>query len=180
MSGVRDTSLIAYYEKVRKSLEPDEDAVFAILLEIGPAHDRRILEALNQKEQKTRKPKRQKRKWEINQVTARRNRLLGKGVIEDLGTHDGRWHDKVKTYHIWRVRFDKRQPIGWVKLPGKEILRKQPAQTKRQRDQRTERAEQPILAKLRVSEAGRVLREHRRVKGQKQTVKTGQGLLDFA
>ena len=171
--------MIAYYEKVRKSLEPDEDAVFCILLELGPAHDRRILEALNQKEQKTRKPKRQKRKWEINQVTARRNGLLGKGVIEDLGAHNGRWHDKAKTYHLWRVRVDKRQPIGWGKVEKSAIggPRKTPQELRRQRDQRTERAEQPVLRSLRVSEAGRVLREHRRVKGRKQTVKTGQGLL---
>lgn len=178
--AVRDTSLIAYYEKVRKSLEPDEDAVFCILLELGPAHDRRILEALNQKEQATLKPKRQRRRWEINQVTGRRNGLLGKGVIEDLGAHNGRWHDKAKTYHLWRVRVDKRQPAGWSKLPAKEVPQKNPQKIRRQREQRIERSEQPVLRSLRVSEAGRVLREYRRVKGQRQTVKTAQGLLDFA
>ena len=113
---VRDTSLLAY-EQIKERLGPDEQAVFEILLEIGPAHDRRILEALNQKEAATIKPKSQKRKWEINSVTGRRNALVNiYGIIEDLGPHKGQWHGKNKTYHIWRVVGDDRVPVGWHKV----------------------------------------------------------------
>jgi hypothetical protein len=49
---VRDTSLLALAE-IAEKLGPDESAVLMVLDEIGPASDKRILEALNQKEQVT-------------------------------------------------------------------------------------------------------------------------------
>lgn len=179
MSGVRDTSLLSFYDKIRRGLGPDEQRVFELLLELGPMHDRRLLEAMNQRELATLKPKRQKRIWDINQITGRRNGLLGKGALEDLGAHRGRWHGQKKVYHIWRIKHDARQPIGWTKVPEKDLPTQQkgPAVVRRQREDRIRRVERPILRTLQVSEAGRVLREHRRVKGQKRTVKTGQGVL---
>lgn len=176
---VRDTSLIAYEQK-RASLskDSDQDKVLAILEEMGPMDDVGIENALNRKEQVTLKPKYKKRKWTINLVTPRRGELVDMGLVEDLGQF--KRPTRRRPVHLWRARCDSRIPAGWTKLQAKEVPRKTPQEVRRQRDRRTERAERPILRSLWVSEAGRVLREHRRVKGRKQTIKTGQGLLDFA
>ena len=117
---VRDTSIEAFYKEVKPCLATDEQAVFEILYELGPCHDRRILEALNQKE--AFKPKAIRRRWEINAVTGRRNGLLsrgwlmGAGVVIDLGKFRGTWRDRSKTYHIWAIRGDGRRPVGWEKV----------------------------------------------------------------
>jgi len=119
---VRDTSIEAYCKEVKPRLEPDEQAVFEILYELGPCHDRRILEALNQKE--AFKPRAIRRRWEINAVTGRRNGLLnknylmGEGVVVDLGKFKGTWNGRSKTYHFWAIRGDRRPlPHGWWKVP---------------------------------------------------------------
>jgi len=161
--AVRDTSLIAL-ERIKDRLEPNQQAVYEILLELGPTHDRRILEALNQKEQVTLKPKAKKRTWEINSVTARRNDLLNMGLIIDLGSHKGTWRGDNKTYHIWRITGDDRQPIGWK--PMKLKVKKAPSpqeiqQCKEHIQQIRQRAEQPILEKIRVHEAAYTLATHR-------------------
>ena len=110
---VRDTSIETFYKEVRPRLGADEQAVFEILYELGPCHDRRILEALNQKE--VRKPRAIRRRWEINAVTGRRNgllsrgQLLGAGVVVDLGKFKGTWCGRPKTYHIWAIRGDERR-----------------------------------------------------------------------
>lgn len=175
---VRDTSLLALDELIRdKRLEPDEERVFRILAEIGPAPDSRILEALNQKEQATLKPRRQKRKWSINQVTGRRNRLFGKNVIEDLDMYR---KPGERAVHIWRVRDDKRRPeeFGWVKIEKVPKFDTRPAAERRENLGRIRReAERPVVAALNASEAGRRLREFRRPKNQKRTVPTAQRLL---
>lgn len=116
---VRETSKIAL-EKIKGKIGADEQVVFELLLELGPTHDRRILEALNQKERKSKKPKSQQRTWEIMSVTGRRNRLLGRGFIRDLGPHKGSWHGKSKKYHIWAVVGDDRDPAGWTPVPRKK------------------------------------------------------------
>ena len=174
---VRDTSLIAYYREVRKGLEPKERMVLRVLMQLGPVHDRRLLQALNQKEKQ--KPKRFRRVWEINQVTGRRHGLYGKGIVEDLGVHRGIWNGKAKGYHIWRVIDDARQPVGWVKLEDNKLPaeHKPPTEIKRQKAERTERVQRPILNRLAASEAGRVLQACRKVRGRKQTRQTKQGLL---
>jgi hypothetical protein len=117
-TAVKDTSLIAL-EKVNKRLEPDQLAVIELLEEIGPAHDLRIKEALNQKEQRAQKPREFKRHWEINQVTARRNELVKLGLVRDIGRFSGIWNDKKKEYHFWAVQGDYRCPAGWVRQPDK-------------------------------------------------------------
>jgi len=158
---VRDTSLIAF-EKIKDSLEPNQQRVFEILLEIGPAHDNRILEALNQIE--AAKPKRQRRKWRINQVTGRRNRLVGLGVVEDIGMFRGVWDREKKTYHFWRIKHDTRTPAGWVKVEKKITPHPAPAPQKKTK-RRTS-----MLA----SEAGRVLRS---LQTPKVRAATGQRML---
>lgn len=150
---VRETSLIAL-EKLKR-LEPDQQAIIVLLDEIGPAHDRRILEALNQKEQATLKPKRLKRIWEINQVTARRNELVRPGLVRDLGRFAGYWKGQKKIYHFWSIWGDLREPIGWKRLPDKPALLKTddkclhcPYRLKVLHQQAVEKAEKPILKKL--------------------------------
>jgi len=109
---VQDTSLEAL-KNYAEGLGHDEQLVFEAICELGPTHDRRILEYLNQKERF--KPKRQRRKWEINSVTGRRNALVNKyAVIEDLGPYKGSWCGKPKTYHFWRAIGDEREPVGWT------------------------------------------------------------------
>lgn len=176
--AVQDSSLISFrLLKIREQLTVDEQKVFDILLEIGPAHDRRILEALNQQEQATLKPKRQKRKWEINSVTGRRNHLVSLGVVIDLGMHVGFWHGQKKTYHIWKVNGDERQPVGWKPVKLKIRKPKPPVETKQLRERIRQQAQEPILRRMRVSEAGRVLVEHRRSGRRKVTQPTKQYLL---
>jgi len=121
--AVRDTSIEAFYKEVKPRLATDEQAVFEILYELGPSHDRRILEALNQKE--AFKPRAIRRTWEINAVTGRRNGLLSKcclmgaGVVIDLGKFRGIWCGRPKTYHFWSIRGDSRGvPPGWEKAVG--------------------------------------------------------------
>ena len=115
--AVQDTSREAF-ELVRQACGPDEQTVFEILEEIGPAHDRRILEALNQKE--SFKPKNARRTWTINSVTGRRNGLVDKRFVFDIGSWRGQWYGAKKTYHFWRAAGDCRQPAGWqlVRTPG--------------------------------------------------------------
>jgi len=175
---VRDTSLLAL-EEIAEKLGPDEAAVLAVLDEIGPASDKRILEALNQKEQVTLKPKRQKRKWQINSVTGRRNALVNKySVVEDLGVFK---KNGQKAVHLWRSRGDSRMPeqLGY-KSARVSVIRQQgpkPAEQHKHIQQIKEKAEQPVLHRLRASEAGRTLVKYRHSKHRKQTVKTNQRLL---
>ncbi len=117
MSGIKDTSLLAF-EARRKTLAPDQDAVLSILEEIGPAADKRILEALNQKEQAAFKPKIKRRKWTINLVTPRRGELVEMKLVRDLGKF--RHPSRKAAVHIWRVAGDDREPVGWTPVPGDE------------------------------------------------------------
>jgi hypothetical protein len=171
---VRDTSLMAF-EELLKRLEPAEQAVFEILEEIGPACDRRILEALNQKEEKSLKPKHLRRYWEINQVCGRRNGLVNLGVIRDMGIYVGIWYGKKKKYHFWKVAGDIRQPAGWEKYEKKikyqksnikiaEVrLNKMKAIDNLLRDSRDTGGERPATASpMDVHTAGRVMVEWRR------------------
>lgn len=177
--SICDSSLIAL-EKIKAQLAPDEQAVFEILLEIGPAHDRRILEALNQKEQASLKPAKLKRKWEINSVTGRRNGLVGRySIVRDLGAHKGTWRGKNKTYHIWAVAGDKRKPAGWVPVPKKDLPKPKPdtGQAKQNIERIKRQAERPVLQKLAASEAGRALVQYRYHTRRKSKVEKKQGLL---
>lgn len=149
---VQDTSLIAF-EKLREQLEPDEQAVFEILLELGPTHDRRILEALNQKEQATLKPRCQKRIWEINSVTGRRNALVGEyNIVRDLGPHRGTWRGQKKNYHIWAVAGDERgAPPGWEPVQIKEHKTVNTKLQKEHLQEIRQKAEEPVLRRLTAS-----------------------------
>jgi hypothetical protein len=148
---VRETSCEALIIN-RDHLEPNQDAVLAILEEIGPADDLRICEALNQKEAKTIKPKYLKHYWSINEVTPRRGELVGMRLVEDMGKFQH--PDRRCAVHIWRVCGDKREPAGyWVKI----IETREPVRlpTPVKRNEKTDYTMSP-------SRAGRILRECRR------------------
>ncbi len=161
--AVRDTSLIAF-DKLR--LEPAEAAVLAVLDELGPCHDRRIMEALNQKEQATLKPKRLRRKWEINSVTGRRHALVNQhSIVEDIGKYTGLWRGEKKTYHFWRVAGDTREP-AWRKVEAEPVCMEPPRPPQ----------EQPTRRMI-VSEAARILVSERKRISKPQP---GQMELGFA
>jgi len=167
---VRDSSLIALERLSERTKESDKDRVLNILLEIGPTHDRRILEALNQAEQKT--LKKHRRVWEINSVTGRRNDLVANDLVEDMGLHSGRWHDREKSYHIWRVRGDdKPAPPGWRKVESAPQAHRSYAERKANIRRIREEAEARVMKRI---------KEHRQVRRQKQTIPTGQLLMAFS
>lgn len=144
---IRDTSLLAY-ERKRQSLTlgSDWDRVLAILEEMGPMDDVGICNALNRKEQVTLKPKRQKRKWTINLITPRRGELVDMGMVKDLGRF--KRPTRNRPVHIWRARCDSRIPAGWKRVEDEEVHRKPVAQIQRQRAERTEEIQRPILHAL--------------------------------
>jgi len=108
--SVKDTSIIALEELRKTSMGKDQQAVFEALLEIGPTHDQKIMEYLNQQEQTKRREER--RLWTINNITGRRNQLIDKGIVHGMGPYRVQWYGKEKTYHIWSLRYDSRSPIG--------------------------------------------------------------------
>lgn len=147
--AVQDTSRKAL-EKIRSELPRITQQVFEAILDLGPTHNNRILEYLNQKEMMTRKPRSQKRKWQINQVCGRVNDLVKiYCIVEDLGPHKGTWYREKKTYHLWRAIGDERKPVGWTPAAEKPA---RPAKTITERkahlQQIKEKAGQPNLARL--------------------------------
>lgn len=149
--AVRDTSLRAF-EKHKPKMGPGEVAVFEVLQQLGPMHDRRLLQAMQQREAARMIPKEKRRSWEINTICARRNRLLGLGVIVDLGAHHGIWNGRKKTYRIWRIRGDGRLPVGWTKV------------------ELPQPKERPLPRMFGPSEAGKVLGSCRKKKKERQTL----------
>jgi hypothetical protein len=144
--SVQETSKIAF-EKLKDS--PTTQKIFEAILDIGPTHNNRILEYLNQKE--SFKPRGQRRKWQINQVCGRVHDLIHlHSVVRDLGPHKGRWHGKPKTYHLWIVAGDVRKPVGWRPVPKDGLPNPTipPAVIKSGLKEVQSSAEKPILQKL--------------------------------
>ena len=178
---------MAFEEKL-KNMEPDEQAVFAVLDEIGPACDRRILEALNQKEARRLGGQHQRRYWEINQVCGRRNGLVNLNVVRDMGIYCGTWYGKKKKYHFWKVAGDLREPpAGWKKYEGRVARKYSGVGTQKTEGQKTEH--RTSNAELRTSnterctlsatsmdvhEAGRIMVEWRRMGKRKINQPTKQ------
>jgi len=183
---IKDSSLLAF-EEAKKNLEPDQRAVLEIIEELGPVCDKRILEALQQKELKKPKKDRRKRKWSINKVTPRRGELVEMKFVRDLGMYRGRFKDEKTTCHLWRARGDEREPAGWEKMPdeGRTIDRgpKAAAERRNKAQQVKEEAGQKVLAKMnareKASNAGRALVEYRKHKTRKLTSPTKQSTFAF-
>jgi len=188
--AIRDSSLLAF-EKAKKILEPDQRAVMEIIEELGPVCDKRILEALQQKESKKPKELRRKRKWSINKVTPRRGEMVEFGFVRDLGMHRGRFKDEKTTCHLWRARDDKREPVGWEKMPdeGRAIDRgPQAAAERREKAQQVkEQAGRKVLVAMNNREQGPGAGnrqpvtgiEYRKHKTRKLTMATKQSTFAF-
>lgn len=143
---VRETSKIAL-EKLKD--KPITQKVFEAILDLGPTHNNRILEYLNQKE--SFKPRRVRRYWQINQVCDRVNDLVNIfTVVKDMGPHKGNWHGQPKTYHLWAVIGEDRKPAGWRPVPKEGLPKptKPPAEIRAGLNEVQAKAEQPILQKL--------------------------------
>jgi len=155
------------FEVKLKNIEPDEQAVFELLLEIGPACDRRILEALNQKESRRLIHQSCRRRWEINQVCGRRNGLVKLGVVRDMGFYSGTWYGKKKRVHFWKVAGDIRKPPdGWTKYEGKVAKKYRPPLK-----------EEVKSKEMTVREAAQRLVEWRHLKGHRAAQPTKQYVL---
>ena len=126
---VAATSLAAFQE-TREQMGRDEQIIFDLLLEIGPAPDIRILEALRQRESKKRRNDR--RKWEISTITGRRDGCRAKGWVSlkgyyrhSSGARRNGWaadRTSQRPYMIWAVWNDDREPVGdWVRLSDEEV-----------------------------------------------------------
>lgn len=147
---VDETSKEAY-DKISPYLGVDQQAVYDIIAETGPTHDRRILEAINLKEAVTLKPRELKRTWEINEVSGRRNELHTKGCLWFLGRFRGLWHGKPKLYKFYSVKGDSRSPedFGWTKyVPREKIKQKNGYYPRGSRD--TQRNQEKLKGQLRL------------------------------
>jgi hypothetical protein len=144
--AVQDTSKKAL-DNTQKSLGNKQQIIFEALLEIGPSHNNRILEYLNQKE--SLKPRGQRKFWQINQVCGRINELINeKQIVRDLGPHRGFWHGQSKTYHIWAVIGENQNPFGWVPVPKENSrLRKSHAEIRAGLKEVRAKVEKRILQK---------------------------------
>jgi len=155
------------YEKIKEKLCGTTQQVFCAILDLGPTHNNRILEYLHQQE--SLKPRACRRLWQINQVCGRVNDLVNKhAAVIDLGPHRGFWYGDEKTYHLWRVRGDNREPAGWMKIERALPKPKRPwPQRKANLDRIRAEGEDSVVKKMAASEAGRVLvaQRHKRRRG---------------
>jgi len=133
-------------------IETDEDRVFAVLEEIGPADDKRILWAIQAKIKGTYWPAGIKKayleKWAINAVTGRRNGLMTKNphLLEDCGIYKHR--DRIRPVHVYRIRGDKREPGNYG---YREYKKKPPASPPAQ----TEKKQGSEAARRQLADSGR-------------------------
>lgn len=122
---VRGTSLVALEEN-KISLGHDQQIVYELLIEMGPMSDNQMLETLRFREMG--KPRDLQHKWEKSDITGRRNQLVNKGAVQDLGAYFG-WVDfpngrrRIKKHHFWAVNYESKPiPFGWYEtieeVPG--------------------------------------------------------------
>ena len=153
------------------NLEPLEQEVFRALDELGPVHDLRLQEYLQQRENQ--KPKRERRKWGINIVTARRMGLVNRGLANLAGIYRGQWNDKQTPYRFWRLVNDAREPAGWEKIPDEELKRMQNV-AKKLRERRARNKVVKLKAAFTASDFGRALVNCRYEKQRQRPVETAQ------
>ncbi len=111
----RDTSCNAF-EAVYPSLGRLERVVFEVIINEGPVHNLRILEALQQTEARKRRCDRYD--YNRSNVWPRVTRLVQLGHVIDMGVCRGTWYDQKKTLHFWRLAGQSNAaPAGWTKVP---------------------------------------------------------------
>ena len=95
------------------------DLVFAEIVDIGPVHNLRLLESLQQKEKL--KKKADRIEWTRSNCWPRVSDMTGAGgAVYDLGVYRGLWYGKRKTLHFWGVSGQSKDiPPGWEKVERK-------------------------------------------------------------
>ncbi len=95
------------------------DLVLASIIEIGPVHNLRLLEYLQQKEKL--KKKADRIEWTRSNCWPRVSDMTAiGGAVTDLGAFRGTWRGKKKTLHFWAVSGQSNKiPPGWEKLDRK-------------------------------------------------------------
>ncbi len=165
---VTETSKEAY-ERVMAHPDRDLAEVLAMIEELGPCHNNRILEALQQADKQRPRKKRRGCVWVSNNCWPRVTDLMMLRVVVNMGQYRGVWEGRNVSFNFRRVGGDGRPvPPGWVKVPP-------------QFRSKLTRGSQEISDKLAMaaSAAGRKLREFRRVKGRKVPEKTDQYVFNW-
>lgn len=117
--NVRDTSQRAFDELTGTGAKATLRAgVFAAICEIGPVHNLRLLEYLQQKEKLKRRADRID--WTRSNCWPRVTYLVSHGAVKDLGSFSGSWYDQKKTLHFWAVSGQSNIPAGWEKVTKKK------------------------------------------------------------
>ncbi len=174
--SVTETS-IEVLDKVRGSLNRDQRIVLAMIEELGPCHNNRILEALQQADRAKKRVDRRSVGWVSNNAWPRVYDLLLVGVVIDMGKYKGVWDGRNVSFNFRRIAGDARAvPPGWVKAKVKRKI--SPNRVKAWLSAQGNAGNVDKMA-MDASAAGRKLREYRRVKGRKLTRKTKQLVFEF-
>ena len=118
----KDTSKEAFDGiTVTGARETLEQMVFAAVLMIGPVHNLRLLEYLQQREKQ--RPKKHRITWTTNNAWPRVTQLVALGRLRDLGTFRGVWCGRKKTLHFWAAGGQSETDIeaGWEKVKKRII-----------------------------------------------------------
>ncbi len=106
------------------SLNADYDAVYNMIEQLGPCHNNRILEALQQAQKRMAVKDRRATVWVSNNVWNRVNELINKlGLVRDLGRHKGVWQGRNVSFNFRKIVGDMAQvgdtqeSAGWERLP---------------------------------------------------------------
>ena len=114
--SVTETSREAY-EKVMAHPDRDLAEVLAMIEELGPCHNNRILEALQQAEKQRPRKKRRGCPWVSNNAWPRVTELMIMGVVVNMGQYRGVWNGRNVSFNFRRVAGEDRAvPPGWVKV----------------------------------------------------------------
>jgi hypothetical protein len=150
----------ACFDELKESgvLSRLELAVFAAVCEIGPVHNLRLLEYLQQRELVNRK-KHERIEWTVSNCWPRVTALVGKGHLRDLGTYRIPWHGRTKTLHVWAIKYDS-PPVdaGWEQVESAKV---KGAKVKEERKKAAD------SARCKSSQAGRTLQACRKTKRKK-------------
>lgn len=95
-----------YFDELKSSgaLSRLELEVFAAVIDIGPVHNLRLLEYLQQKEA-VNKRKADRIEWTRSNCWPRVTSLTSNGHLIDLGAYRVTWGCKVKTLHVRSVKY---------------------------------------------------------------------------
>ncbi len=162
-----DPNSIAEFKRIRRHLARLEAVVWRAILDLGPTHDLRLQEYLEQAE--SLKRKKYRRQWPINVVTGRRYKLALKGHIIFSGYYRCVWNGKTKVRKFWALSADKREPAGCEKLTPEEVE----AMKSNTRIQNSVASRQNMTP----SDFGRALVNFRYEKAKHQPINTNQRML---